>query len=367
MEDIYIACLVLHAAGDTIGFKNGEWEFKKGHITDRIFEKIYEFVDYGGINFIPKKDWRVSDDTILHMKNAYALLEDFETVNSFGKILTKKYIEAYDQFLKEGLEYRYPGITTMENFKKLKEGTKWDEMHYYLEAGGSGASMRSLCIGLAFYGEENRQKLIQMAIESSRMTHNSTVGYLGGMTSALFTAYAIEGIDIKKWPLMLMDLFTDDVIKNYIRKAKRGYQEFMRDQDIFIDKWKRYMEDKFDEKGNPIKRRSTKNLIFRSKYYWDNFGYKKKAHFFPGSGGDDSVIIAYDSLLDAEDSWEKLVFYSMLHAGDTDTTGCIAAGWRGAIMGFADIPEIIFKNLEYKDELKKIGQDLYKKYYRTKP
>lgn len=366
MEERYIACIILHALGDTIGFKNGEWEFKSGFI-EKPLEKIYEFIDLGGVNHIPKKGWLVSDDTIMHMKVAESILEEFNSMNRLGEILKKKFIEAYDQFYEEGLHVRYPGDTTLNNIKRLKENGKWNDTPYDINAGGSGASMRSLCIGLAFFGESQRHKLIQIAIESSRITHNSIVGYLGGLTSALFTSYAIEGIDIKKWPFLLIDLLENDVA-NYIKKSGRGYDEYINDRHIFINKWKIYIEDKFDDKGNPIKRRSTKNFVYRTKYYYDNFGYKKEKNekelFFPGSGGDDSVIIAYDSLLDAENSWEKLVVYAMLHGGDTDTTGAIAAGWWGAVKGFKDVPKKSLKHLEYKNKLEELGKKLYNKYYK---
>jgi ADP-ribosylarginine hydrolase len=52
----------------------------------------------------------------------------------------------------------------------------------------------------------------------------------------------------------------------------------------------------------------------------------------------------------------------MLHGGDTDTTGCIAGSWYGAMYGFADIPKNIINNLEMKNEIEKIGKQLYDKF-----
>nr|QBK89004.1 MAG: ADP-ribosylglycohydrolase [Mimivirus LCMiAC02] len=372
MEERYIACMICHAMGDTIGYKNSDWEFPNEQtVRGRIEKKLYEFIYLGGINYVPGKGWRISDDTILHMKTAKALLEEFKSLNSFGNILVKHYLDALKQFDKEGHEYRMPGLTTIRNLVKLSKGDKWNKLSYNFHEGGSGASMRSSCIGLAYHGKKRREKLIQMAIESSRVTHNSAIGYLGGVVAALFTAYAIENIDIKKWPHMLMDLFKHGTIGNIIKKLNRDITEYEKDRHVFIDKWHRYILDKFDDEGNVISRRLSKNLIWRSQYYMDNYGYigyvpyKKKpvANIFSGSGGDDSVIIAYDCLLDSEKSWEKLVIYSMLHSGDTDTTGCIAASWYGAIYGFGELPLHLLKNLEYKKELENIGKQLYKKYY----
>lgn len=374
MEERYVACMILHAVGDTVGFKNGEWEFKQGGY-DKTLEKFYEFLDLGGINHIYLKDWHVSDDTIMHIQTAASILTDFNSMNSLGNILKQNYLHALKQFEEEGYEYRYPGIATINYLRRLRDGGNWDDTPYDVQAGGSGASMRSLCIGLAFYGESNRHKLIQIAIESSRITHNSAIGYLGGLTSALFTALAIEGKKINEWPFILLDLFKKGIIQKYIKSVDRGVDSFVRDYHTFVDKWNRYIEDKFDDNKNPIKRKSSRNLVYRGKYYYETFGYKYEKNrgdiiegmeqtIFIGSGGDDSVIVAYDCLIDSEKNWEKLVIYSMLHMGDTDTTGSIAAGLYGAIYGFEDVSSNFTEFLEYKKELTDLGKELYNKFYK---
>jgi len=384
MLDKYIACMVLHAAGDAIGFKNSEWEFKKGKI-EKALEKMYEFIDLGGVNHLSLKNWIVSDDTVLHMKTAKGLLSDYNSINTLCTILSKYYIEALEQFEEEEFTKRYPGYTTITSIKNIRDGAKWNEIQYDTYSGGSGASMRCLCIGLAYHGKKSRQNLLQVSIETSRITHNSAIGYLGGFTSALFAAFAIEKIDIKKWPFKLIKYFTSGTISNYIKKMGRDFDNFANDHHVFVDKWKKYVSDKFDDNRNIIKTKSTTNLYMRSKYYIDNFAFsgeikqgpesgninkdedavKKVNNYFPGSGGDDSVIIAYDCLIDAGNSWEKLVVYSMLHAGDTDTTGCIAAGLYGCMRGFKDVPNITIENLEYRKELENIGTKLYNKFYRA--
>ena len=69
--------------------------------------------------------------------------------------------------------------------------------------------------------------------------------------------------------------------------------------------------------------------------------------------------MAYDSLLDAGQYWEKLVIYAMLHVGDSDTVGSIAGAWYGAIYGFGDVPKGNLEHLEYSDKLYKLGGKLY--------
>lgn len=354
MEDRYIACILLHAVGDSIGYKNGEWEFS------RNLDKVYEFIDLGGINHMLLKGWSVSDDTILHMEVAKALIENKNNTNLLCKSLANRFVDALNTFEKEGFNKRNPGKITVENFKRLRNGSSWNKTPYKKIYGGSGAAMRSLCIGLVYHRLEDRDRLLEVAIETSRISHNSAVGFLGGFTSALFTALAVEDISVNRWPFVLMNMINQNVIDDYIKKTDRDYKNYSDDSHEFIKKWQRYILNKFDKDGNVIRTRASLNLYLRSDYY-DNFGFKE-GEYFPGSGGDDSVIIAYDALIDAGDSWEKLVFYSMLHKGDTDTTGCIAAGWYGAVRGFQDVPEKTLKYVEFKKELQDIGKRLYKFY-----
>lgn len=372
MENKYISCMVMHAIGDTIGFKNGEWEFMSGGF-EKANEKLYEFIELGGVNSISLKDWRVSDDTIMHIQTAVSLLENYNSINTLGNAMKKNFLDAYEQFIKEGLKIRQPGISTLNALKLFKDGADWQDIPYDINTGGSGASMRSLCIGLAYHGEKNRDQLIQISIESGRMTNNSAVGYLGAFASALFTALAIEDIKITEWPFILYDMFKNGTIDRYMTITNRDVESYNRDKHIFIGKWYTYINSKFDDKKNPIHRRADKNVVERGKLYHLNYGFKKQRYpdkkedgieekTFIGSGGDDSVIIAYDALLDAGNNWEKLIVYSMLHMGDTDTTGCIASGLYGILYGMDKIPENYFKDLEYKKELINLGKKLYKKF-----
>ena len=299
------------------------------------------------------------------------VLNDFKSINGLASILKENFLIALKQFEEEGLEVRNPGNSTLDSLSLLKKGCEWRDIPYNFSKGGSGASMRSLCVGLAFYGEENRDKLIQISIETSRMTNNSASGYLGGFASALFTALAIEGKKINDWPFILLELFDVGKITKYIESVGRDVDKYKDDHHVFLGKWHRYVDDKFDNNRNKIIRKSNRNLIYRCQYYRDTFsmtylfgGIETKNNFI-GSGGDDSMIIAYDCLIDAGDNWEKLVYYSMLHMGDADTTGAIAGGLYGALYGYENIPNNFTEHLEYKNELINIGTKLFKKYYKS--
>jgi ADP-ribosylglycohydrolase len=74
------------------------------------------------------------------------------------------------------------------------------------------------------------------------------------------------------------------------------------------------------------------------------------------------MIMAYDCLLDCDGAWEKLVIYSMLHPGDSDTVGSVAGALYGSVYGFGDVPNRLFEHLEFKDDLLTVSKELFKKY-----
>ena len=120
----------------------------------------------------------------------------------------------------------------------------------------------------------------------------------------------------------------------------------------YLQYCEKYVDIRFDEdknfKGNDV---NIANRFFdqRSQFYFNHFGYQN--HFMPGSNGFDSVIIAYDCLLDCKGSFETLLYYAALHSGDSDSTGCIAGAFYGAYYGKFDLPKNMF-NIEFYEKTK---------------
>lgn len=369
IKDKYIACLVLEALGDTIGFHNGIWEFNYGHSMATLgmgmtHEILYDFIDRGGINEINLEGWYYSDDTLLTIAVVKSLLDKYKNITDLLDILKKNYIDAVvkmeNDFVTKKID-RSPGVTTLNSVSLLQKGKDYQSLPYDTRSGGSGAAMRTAGIGLAFYGEKNREQLIEIAVESSRLTHNSAYGYLGGLTTALFTAFAIEGIHIYEWPYMLIDILNSK--SDMILKGRKNEDE-LDDYRDFVKYWKKFLNERFKDR-KPIKEKAQKNLIWRVQYHHKSFVFDSKYLMkwaVIGESGYGAVIMAYDSLVFAENNWEKLVIYSMLHLGDSDTVGAIASAWFGAMYGFADVPEKNLKYLEDKDMIIKLASELYDKY-----
>jgi ADP-ribosylarginine hydrolase len=363
-----IHCAII---GDIIGFGNGNVEFNFNldntinnrsdvdKLTSMSTRHVADFISKGGYTNIDISNDNASDDTILLLsildslvrlknQNSIDIIDDIKTnMNKFYKDDPKR-------------DDRYYGIRTMKSLQRIDQGQDWDKYRYSDSAGGCGASMRSMPIGLIYYGENNRNKLMEISIQSSRITHNNPIGYLGGYSSALFTAFAIEKIKPEEWIFKLIENLKSDEIKKFIKNVvckefPDDYNKHMEGLKSFTILSQTYVDLKFD--GKKYKDNSVdvfmKLFDRRSQFYFDNFGFQSKKNFNPGSNGFDSVIIAYDCLLDCKSSFETLIYYSMLHSGDSDSTGCIAGAFYGAYYGKFDLPKN-YHNIEFYDKMKKL-------------
>ena len=239
--------------------------------------------------------------------------------------------------------------------------------------GGNGAAMRTSFIGLHYYKKEQLAELITKSLDASRLTHNHPLGFMGGLTTALFCSYAIRNIEPWKWGEKLLKLDSSGIIETYMEHY--GLKEkYIQDKYQFWDPWYRYVEERL-----PRFYLKPKEFTFSSDRIADMITYtpgivlkNKKADFSKfGSTGCGATLIAYDSLLNSfnikrkinsldelkiEDihySWETLLYFSTLHFGDNDSTGIIAGSWYGALFGFHGFKKESIEQLEFKDEILK--------------
>ena len=366
-KDKCISIFLLHALGDTIGFKNGIWEFNFGNANYgdiRItIEIISEFISLGGISHIDLKDWNISDDTLLNYEIAKFILNIKNKVYNEDDIikLKKNISKMLEEQIKLKIERGF-GSTTFRSIQAWDDKTDQRHARYNIYSGGNGCSMRTFPIGISYHKDEDLDKLIDTSIITSKLTHNSPIGFLGGFITAYFIKLALNDISIEKWPFLVIKMLESDKIKSYIDSDNDNIYFDYRNS---IKVWKKYIELFFSEDKKPLKLKTSENLISRFKIMYDIDkslleieNYKNIA----GGNGQSAIIMAYNAVLDCEGNWEKLVYYSMLHGGDSDTVGAIAGGFYGAIYGSSDVPEHLLKHLEMKKELIEIGEKFYERY-----
>ena len=364
--------LFLSSYLDTLGFKNGEWEFNFNFKNNNNplqanviwLHIIHNFYVLGGLN-IDISEWNSSDDTILSIATAEACLKG-------GSM--DDYINSYSSYL-ELLEdpKRASGVNTINTLKKIMKLKNINKLQYNDSMGGNGAAIRTSPIGLIYFKENDLDKLIKQSIESSRITHNYTMGFLSGLVSALFTSYAIRDIPINEWCNLLIQLHESGKIENYMKTTNIN-NKFLEDQKDFWDKWYQYREKRLQ---NILKKEADKYLypldrIEDMRDYFPGTKYNNDLTNYNqwGASGIGAVIMAYDSLLLSmyfdkktkkyELSLDSLIFFSTLHFGDNDSTGAIAGSWFGAYQGSEKYKELNdkFTQLEFYEKINRISEKI---------
>jgi ADP-ribosylarginine hydrolase len=377
LKDKISASLVLGSYLDTLGFFNGVWEFnydaKINSFKDAIainYNILHNFYALGGYN-INLSNMKSSDDTIMMIATANACikggtLKDF--MNEYLNILP---------LLEQ--KTRISGITTVQSLRILDKTKDPNKIYYSSNMGGNGAAMRTHYIGI-HYNDIN--KIIDVSIMASRLTHNYPLGFLGGMTTALFTYYAINNINPWEWASKMIKLEESGLIDSIVKKQlnSNDYKEYLKDKEEYWLSWKRYDEfrtTRFAIRiGEFFDSYERYNDLYKIIY---NISIDKNDKNIPyarlGGSGNAATIIALDGLLmclnpnkgiDDVDldkpnnlryNWENLIFFTTLHFGDNDTTGAISGMWYGALKGYEGVNKSesnIINMLEFKKEIKKI-------------
>ena len=344
----FVAALILGGVGDAIAYRKGEWEFCRS--GKRIHDALAHL---GGVEKIKVnvRDWCVSDDTVMQIATAEALVDSKWT--DFKELylkLASKYKECMND-----MAGRAPGLTCEASVHMLKPLVPGGYIiPFNPRGGGCGAAMRSVPIGLYYWRPEQLENLIAVSIESGRMTHNHPTGYLGSLATALLVSYALQGQPIKQWGRSLYDTLAK--AKEYVKSEGRDVKENMETWGYFEEHWKTYLTERgiFDLGSGNVKFPDNYGIEERDKFY-------RKVSFAGtgGASGHDAPMIAYDAVLGAPNSWVELCKRGMFHGGDSDSTGIIAGALYGAMHGFKGVPEGNYKSLEYRDRMEKLANKIY--------
>ncbi|MCL4129091.1 UNVERIFIED_CONTAM: hypothetical protein GTU68_034311 [Idotea baltica] len=333
-----------------MGYNNARWEF------ERDGEKIHhEVKSLGGVENLDLQSFRVSDDTVMSIATAKAILKADLNISSDSlfPIMTLEYIDC----LKD-MSGRAPGTCTTTTLRQIEKGLVQNgyQTPFNGRGGGCGAAMRAVPIGLRFPHVSQYKDLIRVAVESGRITHHNPVGYLGAVAVALFTSLAIQKVPLMQWGMNLLNALND--VKRYVEESQHEVHLNLRHMKTFEIRWRHYMTERnlFNAEGEP-----SFPIDFNVKER-DRFYNSLNESGWGGCTGIDAPIIAYDALLSAGGNWIQLCERAMLHGGDSDSTGIIAGSLFGLMYGLENVPFTHYCNIEKKNELIKLSRHLSKYY-----
>lgn len=362
--------------GDIIGFDNFKLmndsrNIKNNNestkISNQTINSIIEFISKGGYSGFNINNKIYSNNTIFllsvfnYLKNN--LIQDIDVIidNIFKNIV---------QFYNEDKNKKDRGYEKrmIKFFNRLMENNlDWKYSSYSTNNLSYEPAVRCIPIGYFYQGKINFDSLILISINLSRITHNNAISYLSGLTSAYFCALAIENKHPSIWLEKIINLFQDGTIDKYLKKIVSDKDELKlhtKDKEFFLFYLLSYQNFRFNFKNNEWifltsdnksngNHKIFKYLDIRNKMFHEMFNKKNPNVFNPGFFGIDSVLMAYDSLLESNGNFEKLIYNSMLHSGQSHTTGCIAGAFYGAYYGKTTLPTNLL-NLD-KNTLNKLN------------
>uniref|UniRef100_A0A8C9W6M6 ADP-ribosylhydrolase like 1 n=1 Tax=Scleropages formosus TaxID=113540 RepID=A0A8C9W6M6_SCLFO len=326
------AGVVLGGVGDALGYRKGRWESCTS--GQQIQQELSSLGGLGALK-LDTENWPLSDRTLMHMTTAEALItgENKRHFYTEGMRILKNILEAGVRF-----RLRFGFVNVSLSLPLVRSS-----------GSGCGAATKAMCVGMRYWQPERLDNLVEVAIETGRMTHNHPTGFLGSLCTALFASYALQGKPPVRWGRDLMKVIPK--AEEYCRKTIRHMWFY------FVAKWQFYLE----ERG--IEDESQNKAAFPDRYDPEESDkvYKRwSSEGRAGHMGHDAPMIAYDALLASGSDWSELCKRAMFHGGEGGATGSIAGCLYGLLYGIDQVPSMLYQNLEKRDLLEELGAKLYK-------
>lgn len=347
MKDIdkYRGCLIGGAVGDALGYPvefmsaaSIRWKYGKSGITG------YDLYDGCA---------RISDDTQMTLFTATGILlgetrgcvrgiagppwsyvwlsyKDWYRTQTEAYPLNGYHFSWLDD-IPEFFSRRAPGNTCMSVLAAGKEGSVENPIN---SSKGCGGVMRVAPIGLHF-GRKNMYRpvapheIMEIGAEVAALTHGHPLGYIPA--AALSYLIALLAND---------DMGLEDAVDEMCYQTSCEYDSddedgFYGDFRELIDKARYLAEDDNISDLNAIR------------------------ELGEGWVAEEALAIAVFCALRYSDDFEKAIIAAVNHDGDSDSTGAITGNILGAYLGLSSIPDHFLQNLELKDVIMEIADDLF--------
>jgi ADP-ribosylglycohydrolase len=321
-QDNFRGCLIGGAIGDALGWPvefHSLREVKMKYGENGIQELI---VNQRGVA-------EITDDTQLTLFTVAGILSD-EPVGVYCSYLYWLKTQGFETNVKVKIDCwlvnvpemharRSPGITCL---KALQSGQCGSVTSPINDSKGCGCVMRVAPAGLFYPLEEAFKK----GVEFAAITHGHPLGYLSAGAFSYLIATIMEG-----YPLLL-------AVENTIQKLS----DFPEAKECIVK-----IEQAKELAKSDIK---SEEAIKRLGLGWVS---------------EEALAIALYSALKYQNNFISALKAAVNHDGDSDSTGSITGNILGALQGYRQIPESWIKQLELKDVIIQIADELWMKYKET--
>ena len=260
-----------------------------------------------------------------------AYLEWFETQNIYDIAGIKKDVRRICWLMNVPELYatRVPGNTCISALEELKNHSKYgypDVIHKRNDSKGNGGLMRVAPMALDYHGGETLDAVDQEGGEIARITHCHTLGYM----PAAFLVHVINRIVYPQREMSLEDIILEakDTIRR-IYKDEDHLAELLAIADLALT----LAENQDDDVSN----------IHRIGAGWV---------------AEETLGIALYCALRYRNDFSRGIIAAVNHSGDSDTTGAVAGNILGALCGSEAIDQKWKTELELKDVILEIADDL---------
>lgn len=333
MLDKYKGCLIGCAVGDALGY------------TVEFFREKEIFSHYGekGITEYELRNGKAifSDDTQMTLFTANGLLLGakegsyirsvydcykewfitqncgYETKSKIRSLLTSRLMD-----ISELWQRRAPGFTCLNAISSGKMGSVRNPLN---DSKGCGGIMRVAPVGLFFKNTEMISQTDMLAAEVSAITHGHELGYI----PSACLAHIVNLVSHRD--ISLKDAVLDGI--SHMQKLFKNCKHI----------------DYFCELMNKAVKLSGKKVSDLDAIHELGEGWV----------AEETLAIAVYCALKYENDFEKAIITSVNHNGDSDSTGAVTGNILGAYAGIEAIPEKFLTNLELKDVISEIAEDLY--------
>lgn len=253
----------------------------------------------------------VPPEVVYYAYQRWLLTQGYQRIDEYAWI--------YDGWLiriKELHARRAPGNTCLSELMSKKKGTLKEPIN---NSKGCGGVMRVAPAGLFYPKKEAFNK----AAEFAALTHGHSSGYLSAGALAYIIAEIIEGQDI--------EVAAANTLSELGSYDKNDECSFRLKQALELTKSDLSDIDAISQLGE-------------------------------GWVGEEALGISMYCALKYRDDFKKALIAAVNHNGDSDSTGAITGNILGAYLGLSEIPKHWVENVELRDVLMQIADDLLIRY-----